>query len=164
MGDRVAVLKDGVLQQCDSPRALYDEPANIFVAGFIGSPSMNLTTAQLDGEHAWLGGMAVPLPRAARSALSAAGHAAVTVGVRPESLRLVDSDSDSSIAMTVDLVEELGSDAYLYGTARSAGDDGRFIVRTDPRTQPLIGQTVNVAIRDAHEVHLFHPETGDRLR
>jgi multiple sugar transport system ATP-binding protein len=162
MGDRVAVLKDGVLQQCDTPRALYDTPANVFVAEFIGSPTMNLATVPLEGELAWLGGLAVRVPAPARSALSATGLAEVTIGVRPESLRLAGLAQDA-VAMTVELVEELGSDVYVYGTARIANDTVRLTVRADPRTQPMIGETVHVALRDHHEAHLFHPETHDRL-
>src|SRR4030088_1562154 len=89
MGDRVAVLKDGLLQQCASPRELYDRPDNAFVAGFIGSPAMNLKTVPLTTEGAQLDGLTVPLPRAALAKASAEGLSEVTFGVRPESLHLV---------------------------------------------------------------------------
>jgi multiple sugar transport system ATP-binding protein len=162
MGDRVAVLKDGVLQQCASPRELYDHPDNAFVAGFIGSPAMNLKTVPLTTEGAQLDGLTVPLPRAALAKASSEGLSEVTFGVRPESLHLVGSDQPG-VALVVELVEELGADAYIYGSARIAGSSERFIVRVDGRTPPAFGQTVKVAVRDGDQVHLFHPGTGLRL-
>ncbi|AUS81598.1 sn-glycerol-3-phosphate ABC transporter ATP-binding protein UgpC [Actinoalloteichus sp. AHMU CJ021] len=159
MGHRVAVLKDGLLQQCDTPRNLYERPANSFVAGFIGSPAMNLKTVALTSEGAVLDGLTVPLPRSV-----VAGHDAktITFGVRPESLRLTGGD-EVGMKLTVDLVEELGADAYVYGSVDIGGTAERFIVRTDGRTPPSIGSTVNVTLRDDNEVHLFHPESGARL-
>ncbi|MEC3979474.1 ABC transporter ATP-binding protein [Amycolatopsis sp. H20-H5] len=156
MGDRVAVLKDGVLQQCDTPRELYDRPVNAFVAGFIGSPAMNLATAPLVDGGVKLGGVTVPL---ARSVVDAArGLSEVTFGVRPESLRLV-GESEEGFDLAVELVEELGADAYLHGRV---GTD-RFVVRVDGRTPPRMGSTVRVALRGESEVHAFHPETTLRL-
>jgi multiple sugar transport system ATP-binding protein len=163
MGHRVAVLKDGLLQQCDTPRALYDKPANAFVAGFIGSPAMNLKTVPLGAEGAELDGVVVPLPREAMSAASAQNLSQVTFGIRPESLRLASADEESGMEMTVELVEETGADALVHGAVRIAGTAERFVVRVDGRTPPQLGQNVKIAIRDADEVHLFHPETGDRL-
>jgi multiple sugar transport system ATP-binding protein len=162
MGDRVAVLKDGLLQQCASPRELYDRPDNAFVAGFIGSPAMNLKTVPLTAEGAQLDGLTVPLPRAALATASAEGLSEVTFGVRPESLHLVSSD-EPGVDLIVELVEELGADAYIYGSARIGGASERFIVRVDGRTPPAFGQTVKVAVRNLDEVHLFHPGTGLRL-
>jgi multiple sugar transport system ATP-binding protein len=162
MGHRVAVLKDGLLQQCDTPRALYDNPANAFVAGFIGSPAMNLKTVPLADSGAKLDGAIVPISRSALAAASAQSLSEVTFGIRPESLRLANGDEDG-FELTVELVEELGADAYIYGSVRIGSSNERFIVRVDGRTPPAIGQSVKVAIRDAGEVHLFHPETGARL-
>src|SRR3712207_5567679 len=87
MGDRVAALKDGVLQQCDSPGTLYDRPANVFVAGFIGSPAMNLLTGPAVDGGVRLGGAVLPVPRE-QLARAAAGNGQVTVGFRPEDIRL----------------------------------------------------------------------------
>jgi multiple sugar transport system ATP-binding protein len=162
MGHRVAVLKDGLLQQCDTPRALYDKPANAFVAGFIGSPAMNLKTVPLVAEGAKLDGIVVPLQRSALDAASAAGLSTVTFGIRPEALSLA-SVSDEGIEMTVELVEELGADALVHGAVRIGESSERFVVRVDGRTPPSLGQNVKIAVRDASEVHLFHPETGERL-
>ncbi|MCP2254477.1 carbohydrate ABC transporter ATP-binding protein, CUT1 family (TC 3.A.1.1.-) [Prauserella aidingensis] len=158
MGHRVAVLKDGALQQCDTPRNLYERPTNAFVAGFIGSPAMNLKTVSVAADGAHLDGLDVPLPR---DTLAAAGDT-LTLGVRPESLRLAGSGEDGA-AMTVELVEELGADAYVHGTVRLGEHPERFVVRADGRTPPRLGETVRVAITSPDEVHAFHPETGLRL-
>jgi multiple sugar transport system ATP-binding protein len=164
MGHRVAVLKDGLLQQCDTPRALYDKPANAFVAGFIGSPAMNLKTVPLTSEGAKLDGIVVPLPRLALDAASSASLSEVTFGIRPEALGIVSSDSpEEGLDMTVELVEELGADALVHGAVRIGDSSERFVVRVDGRTPPTLGQQVKVAVRDASEIHLFNPETGNRL-
>ena len=160
MGHRVAVLKDGLLQQCDTPRALYDRPANAFVAGFIGSPAMNLKTVPISAEGAKLDGIIVPLSRAAHEA--AGGLDEVTFGIRPEALGIVPS-TDEGMEMTVELVEELGADALVHGAVKIGDSSQRFVVRVDGRTPPTLGQHVKVAVRDDTEIHLFHPETGERL-
>ncbi|MCE6999522.1 sn-glycerol-3-phosphate ABC transporter ATP-binding protein UgpC [Saccharothrix sp. S26] len=162
MGHRVAVLKDGLLQQCDTPRALYDKPANAFVAGFMGSPAMNLKTVPLTSEGAKLDGLVVPLERRMMDKVAAEGLSTVTFGIRPESLALV-SSSEQGMDMTVELVEELGADALMHGSIRIGDTPERFVVRVDGRTPPTLGQTVKIAVRDASEIHLFHPESGNRL-
>jgi multiple sugar transport system ATP-binding protein len=162
MGHRVAVLKDGLLQQCDTPRALYDKPANAFVAGFMGSPAMNLKTVPLTSEGAKLDGIVVPLERRMMDKAAGEGLSEVTFGIRPESLDIV-SSSEQGMEMTVELVEELGADALMHGSVRIGNVPERFVVRVDGRTPPTLGQTVKVAVRDAGEVHLFHPESGHRL-
>ncbi|MEV0054791.1 sn-glycerol-3-phosphate ABC transporter ATP-binding protein UgpC [Saccharopolyspora shandongensis] len=160
MGDRVAVLADGVLQQCASPRELYEAPANSFVAGFIGSPAMNLLVLPLDAAGVVIGGVTVTLPRELLSDASAKQLAEVTFGVRPESLRLVGADEEG-FELIVRLVEELGSDAYVHGVV--AGSEQRLVVRVDGRTPPYIGQRIRVAVRDTAEVHVFDPNTAQRL-
>jgi multiple sugar transport system ATP-binding protein len=162
MGHRVAVLRDGLLQQCDTPRALYDRPANAFVAGFIGSPAMNLKTLPLSSEGAQLDGVHIQLSRSAMTAASQQGLSEIVFGVRPESLRLTESTEDG-FELIVELVEELGADAYVHGAVRIGDSSERFVVRVDGRTPPVIGQQVKVAVRDADEIHLFHPESGARL-
>ncbi|WP_158880460.1 ABC transporter ATP-binding protein [Amycolatopsis anabasis] len=152
MGDRVAVLSDGVLQQCDSPRELYERPANAFVAGFIGSPAMNLLTRPLTESGVELGGLTIAVPRID-------GISEVIFGVRPESLRLAGT-GEPGFDLTVELTEELGADAYVHGVVPSGE---RLVVRVDGRTPPRLGERVRVALRDAHEVHVFHPETQVRL-
>jgi multiple sugar transport system ATP-binding protein len=157
MGHRVAVLKDGVLQQVDTPRALYERPTNAFVAGFIGSPSMNLTTADLDEGGARVGGTFVPLQSAVLSECRAAGLSSITLGIRPESLAL---SADEGLAIDVRLVEVLGADAFAHGTI--AGGEAGIVVRCDGRSHPSIGDTIRAAV-DHTEVHVFHPETGERI-
>src|SRR3954447_17309178 len=136
MGDRVAVLRDGVLQQCDTPAALYDRPANVFVAGFIGSPAMNLLTGDAVDGGVLLGGAVLPVPRE-RLSRAAAGNGEVTVGFRPEDMHLV--EPGEGLPVLVNVVEQLGSDAYLYTKlAGERTDDvlhpSDVVVRTDPRT------------------------------
>src|SRR6478735_69107 len=111
MGDRVAVLKDGLLQQCDTPRRMYDHPANVFVAGFIGSPAMNLMEVPVVDGGVDLHGHTVPI---SREDLAGVGKT-VTLGVRPEDLDL--STDTAGIPVTVDVVEELGADAFIYGSS-----------------------------------------------
>jgi multiple sugar transport system ATP-binding protein len=162
MGHRVAVLKDGVLQQCDTPRSLYDRPGNAFVAGFIGSPAMNLRSAELVTGGARLGNIVLPLRRPVADAVHAAGLSTITLGVRPESL-VVSPDGGSGLQLQVSLVEELGADAYVYGSL--IGDDPgerHFIVRFDGRVPPRIGEVLTLDVHQGEE-HAFHPTTGERL-
>ena len=162
MGDRVAVLKDGLLQQCDSPRELYEHPANVFVAGFMGSPAMNLISGtKTEGGLAFDGGI-LPVDRATLAKISGDQ---LTVGFRPESLSVV--GAGSGFPVTVNLVEELGSDAFLYGTTgRSAGGEialsNDIVARVEPRTIPNAGEVVNLAI-DEGAMHVFDGATGLRV-
>jgi multiple sugar transport system ATP-binding protein len=162
MGHRVAVLLDGVLQQVDTPRALYDRPTNVFVAGFIGSPAMNIKTVALTESGANFAGMILPLERdQIAKAHGDGGNGQVTVGFRPEDTDLV-TDTEEGMPILVDLVEELGSDAYVYGHVSMSGADERFVVRTDGRRTPRMGDTVFVKPRVGHH-HAFHAVTGVRI-
>jgi len=163
MGHRVCVLLDGVLQQVDSPRTLYDHPDNVFVAGFIGSPAMNIKTVPLTESGARFVDMTLPLSREQVAAAREGGMDAVTVGFRPEHCDLV-GESEGGMPITVDLVEELGSDEFVYGHAILEGSNERFVVRSTGggRRTPGIGDTVNVKPRpDRH--HAFHAKTGRRI-
>jgi multiple sugar transport system ATP-binding protein len=170
MGDRVALLKDGKLQQCDTPRNLYDRPDNAFVAGFIGSPAMNLRLVDLVEGGAQLGNIVLPLHKEVVEAAAKAGLKKVTLGVRPESFHAPTETPDETVAdharglkIEVKLVEELGADAYVYGTlAGDAHDEKAFIVRFDGRVPPRIGDVLSVDVR-TNEEQAFHPETGLRL-
>jgi len=158
MGDRVAVLDRGVLQQIDSPRRMYDHPNNVFVAGFIGSPAMNLLEEKLTDQGVQFGGAVLPVDRAT---LSDTDQSTVTVGVRPEDLELV--GDEQGIAVEVDVVEELGADAFIYG--RRAGSDETakpFIARVDGRRPPTKGETVYFRPKEGH-LHLFDAKSGKRL-
>ena len=157
MGDRVAVLKDGELQQVDTPLALYDKPANLFVAGFIGSPSMNLVSADVKDGQASVGGFQMPIDR---SAAGRSRNGQVMIGVRPENWRLV--AEGEGVPVTVSVVEELGADAYIYGTSEVSGIPENVVVRIEARRAHQKGETVHVST-DPEHVHVFDADTGARL-
>ncbi len=157
MGDRVAVMKDGVLQQVDSPLGLYDRPVNLFVAGFIGSPQMNLLEAKAVDGKAQIGNYSVPVDPTASKVMQ--GN--VTLGVRPEAWRIVDADA-GGLPVAVTVVEELGADAFVYGTSDVAGTPSSVIVRVSARDSVHRGDTIHVTT-DPHHVHVFDTDTGSRL-
>jgi multiple sugar transport system ATP-binding protein len=162
MGHRVAVLLDGILQQVDTPRTLYDTPQNVFVAGFIGSPAMNIKTVPLTDNGAQFASMVLPLTREQVEAAQAnGGNGQVTVGFRPEDCDLV-GETEGGMPVEVELVEELGSDAYVYGHAALDSGSERFVVRTDGRNTPSMGDTVFVKPRTGHH-HAFNASTGERI-
>jgi len=158
MGDRVAVLKDGLLQQVDTPLSLYDNPVNLFVAGFIGSPAMSLLPAIAGENGAVLGDYVIPVPR---DVLGQADGHSLTVGVRPEAWRLV-SDSENGLPIEVAVVEELGADAFLYGTAHTHQGPADVIAKVDARRPPAKGATARLAA-DPQKLLAFNTETGRRL-
>jgi multiple sugar transport system ATP-binding protein len=158
MGDRVAVLRNGKLQQFASPTELYDKPANAFVAGFIGSPAMNLMTAPIIADGVKIGeNSTLELERDQLTQLHDAGLKEVTVGVRPEDLELSDS---GGIEVIVDLVEDLGSEAYLY---THAGRGVTLVARSLPRAPAKLADTVRLRKQVDGVVHLFNPQTGERI-
>ena len=175
MGHRVAVLSGGKLQQCASPRELYDNPVNQFVAGFIGSPAMNLLTAPLTEAGAALAGASIPLPPGVRSAAVRDKLTELVIGIRPEHMHLADAagtvvaastgpaagaDGSAVLSGEVLLVEELGADALLH--VRLDEDAGAVVARTEGRKSPAPGQRVALRVRP-DDVFAFHPVTGARL-
>jgi multiple sugar transport system ATP-binding protein len=160
MGDRVAVLKDGILQQVETPRNMYDNPTNVFVAGFIGSPAMNLLQVDATGGTLHIGGAEMPIPRETAEVADKAGRK-ITVGVRPEDMDIV--GEGHGLKTVVNLVEELGADAYVYGTADLDGKPYDIIARVDGRKPPEKGDAVNFAPKQGH-IHLFSTESGERLK
>ncbi|BDI23735.1 ABC transporter ATP-binding protein [Herbiconiux sp. L3-i23] len=158
MGDRIAVLKDGILQQVGTPRDLYERPNNVFVAGFIGSPAMNLFPADLADGGVKFGSQLVNVER---DTLAGTSGAQVTVGVRPEDL-VVSTTQGEGLQVTVDLVEELGADGYLYGHSEVEGRRTDVVARVDGRTHPNAGDTVYLTPQPGH-LHVFDVESGDRL-
>jgi len=166
MGDRVAVLKDGLLQQVDTPLGLYQRPANVFVAGFIGSPAMNLAEYRVDGQHALLGAARLQLTRETLKALAAEGSDRVVLGFRPESVDLTGDDDPTAFPVTVTVVEELGSDAFLYGQYADTTDpvllEQIVIARVDPNAPPAKGQRVGLRVVPGKE-QVFSAVTGERL-
>jgi len=163
MGHRVAVLKDARLQQVDTPRNLYERPANVFVAGFMGSPAMNLRGAKLAPEGALVSGTVLPVPADTLNTARAGGLDEVTIGLRPESASVAPAGTPGALALTVALVEELGADAYVYGElAGDTPDDKPWVVRCDGRAAPRIGDNVGVVVQ-ASDAHVFNRQTGLRL-
>ncbi|MDR1635000.1 MAG: sn-glycerol-3-phosphate ABC transporter ATP-binding protein UgpC [Bifidobacteriaceae bacterium] len=168
MGDRIAVLKDGLLQQVGSPLVLYDKPSNAFVATFIGSPAMNIGTFPIRGDAVAIGEALVPLSREVLAAITPADEGQLTVGFRPENLEPATAETPGAIPVEIDIVEELGSDAYAYGSLKGSDPEtttltgGSLIARVDPRSVPRKGETVYFAIR-AGEQHNFSSATGERL-
>ncbi|CAA9265114.1 MAG: ABC transporter, ATP-binding protein (cluster 1, maltose/g3p/polyamine/iron); ABC transporter, ATP-binding protein (cluster 10, nitrate/sulfonate/bicarbonate) [uncultured Arthrobacter sp.] len=157
MGDRVAVLKDGILQQVDTPRNLYERPKNVFVAGFIGSPAMNLLELPVADGGVLFGGTVYPVRN---DILDAAAGNTVTLGVRPEDLVL--AAPGEGLQVEVDVVEELGADAYIYGHTTLNGQNHDMVARVDGRRPPMKGDTVYVRPEQGH-VHLFDTTSGARL-
>lgn len=147
MGDRVAVLRDGLLQQFAPPRQLYRNPNNVFVAGFIGSPAMNLFTLPIVDSTVSLGDWPIKLPRKVASTARE-----VVIGVRPEHFEL----GGLGVEMEVDVVEELGADAYLYGRITGSGKviDAPIVARVDGTNPPQKGSRVRLHPEPGH-LHFF---------
>ena len=181
LGQRVAVMKDGHILQVDTPQSLYEHPLDLFVAGFIGSPAMNLVEATVDGDHVEVGQLRVPLDPARRPVSLDAGR--VILGIRPETFE------DATFAppdlptldVTVVVLEELGSDAHVFfrveatrvavETLEGEEDDGVDLVtdhgsllnaRVDPRTTACVGGSMRLTV-DPARFHFFDPESGTSL-
>jgi multiple sugar transport system ATP-binding protein len=185
MGDRVAVLNAGVLQQCDQPQACYDSPDNLFVAGFMGSPAMNLYGATIspDLSSLKLGSQSLALPAdlvSRRPALAAYAGKDVVVGIRPENLSLKghDAANDQILAVDTELVEALGSEQLLHFTIdaprlHAPGVDeekelgeataGIGVARIEPDGQITRGERVRLAVR-TELMHFFDQATGAAIR
>jgi multiple sugar transport system ATP-binding protein len=171
LGQRVAVLNHGVVQQVDAPEVLYNLPANMFVASFIGSPSMNFLVARSDGQAISFGGFTLPLPEAVAARLGPKDE--VLVGLRPEHFsdaRL--SGGGAEIPVTVEITEQLGSETLVYFrvdgvSAETTGDSeaelgGAFVARLDPRTRPAPGERLQLVV-DVERAHFFDPADGATL-
>jgi len=151
LGHRVAVLKGARLQQCDTPRVLFDRPVNTFVAGFVGSPAMNLWRVRVGEDRSIaFGDRTIELPVARPD---------VIVGVRPEALEL----ASDGVPATVDAIEELGADAFIFCSAELGESTTRLTARVDARHAPQRGDRVNLRPGAEHEPHLFDADTGERL-
>jgi len=173
MADRVAVMKDGTLQQLETPAALYDDPVNLFVAGFIGSPAMNVVTAALaaaDGRvFAAFGDHRLAVPETvldrrpgARRLLAAGGE--VAIGIRPEDIEDAEfaagAGPDEILEVTVDLAEPLGAETIAHFDALPGVP---FTARLSPRTSVRAGRRVKLAV-DVERLPLFDPVSGQSLR
>jgi multiple sugar transport system ATP-binding protein len=151
LGHRVAVLKDARLQQCDTPRALFDRPVNTFVAGFVGSPAMNLCRMPVSDGSVAFGTTRVPA--------RCNGRDEVIVGVRPEALELASDGLDGA----VEVVEELGADAFVFCSAELPDGPRRLVARVDARRAPARGERVSLRPSAEYAPHLFDAATGERL-
>jgi multiple sugar transport system ATP-binding protein len=143
MGDRIAVMKEGILQQVASPREIYDDPVNMYVAGFIGSPKMNFIPVTVSGKTAKASGFSLELP-------TAPGIERGVLGIRPEDMTEVPHEGFQQIEMRVEVVEVLGSDQFLYG--KVGGDD--VIARLDPQFKVSVGDRVRLNV-NPRRLHLF---------
>jgi multiple sugar transport system ATP-binding protein len=157
LGQRVAVMRDGHLLQVDTPHRLYAEPVNLFVAGFIGSPAMNLFPADVVD-----GGLKFGTATAAvgRDVLGQATAKSVTIGVRPEDVEV--STTGEGLAVDVDVIEELGADGYLYGHTEIDGSRVDIVARVDGRNHPNAGDRVFI-LPEPNHIHVFDSESGLRL-
>jgi multiple sugar transport system ATP-binding protein len=159
LGHRIAVLKDGRMQQCAAPRTLYEQPANTFVAGFIGSPAMNLCTVPLGSNGSVsLGGEALELPDAVAASNANSGRKTIVVGLRPESLEL----GADGLRGRVEMVEEFGADTYVFCVAPIAGKETKLVARAETRHAPARGDLVALRPK-VDEAHLFDADNGERL-
>jgi multiple sugar transport system ATP-binding protein len=189
LGDRVAVMRNGMLQQVASPEELYERPLNLFVAGFIGSPSMNFLAGTLEEGALRTGFGDLPISGSVRQAMTGSGAGRdVIVGIRPEDFEdpaLVSDDNKGSgitFQTTIDVVESLGSEKYVYftqelgtvdvaelnelardsGRADTGGTGETVVARLDPATRITEGENVDLWL-DARKLHIFDPATGQNL-
>jgi len=191
MGDRVAVMKDGILQQVDTPLKLYDKPTNLFVAGFIGSPSMNFLPGRLEGETIRLPFGDVPIPHRLRSKLKASGGAQdIIAGMRPEHFEDAAIEGDIpgllKFRAKVAVVESMGSELYAYFDVETkvgdsaelaelakdagledlpthgSGDETQVVARLDAASKATAGEEIDLVL-ETEEIKLFDPGTGKSL-
>jgi multiple sugar transport system ATP-binding protein len=148
MGDRIAVMKDGVLQQVARPREIYDNPANMYVAGFIGIPTMNFIPVTIHGTTAKASGFDLELP-------SAPGVEKGVLGIRPEAMTEIPRPDHPGLELKVDVAEVLGPDQFIYG---QVGGDA-ITARVDPQLKVDPGDRVRLSI-DRRRLHLFDPANG----
>ncbi len=163
MGTRIVVMKDGIIQQVDTPQNLYDKPVNMFVAGFMGSPQMNLISATLVGKDNGLylefGSNKIKVPESKiNDAVKAHVGQEVVFGIRPEDIHdeeaFIATFPDATISVDVDFSELMGAETYLYLLA----DDSKFTARVNPRTTAKTGDSIKVAF-DLSKLHIFDKET-----
>jgi multiple sugar transport system ATP-binding protein len=184
LGDRVAVLRKGVVQQVASPRELYQNPVNLFVAGFIGSPAMNFLPAEVEGTTVRLPMASFEVPAARRDAI--AGHPKLIAGIRPEDFHDVATTPDrpasaATFRARVDVIEWMGSEVFVYfpvgrgehadqlaelaqelESVEAAGSEDQVIARLDADSKVREGQEAELWF-DPEAVHLFDPESGMNL-
>ena len=164
MGTRIVCMKDGVVQQIDAPQVLYENPVNMFVAGFIGSPQMNFVNAVVDkkedGIYVTFGNVSLKLPEGKAKTLEEKGYIGkeVVFGIRPENVHdeqvYISTFSDSTVQANVVVTEAMGAETFLYLNI----DGNDFIARVNPRTQAKPGETITVAF-ELEKMHIFDKDT-----
>lgn len=157
MGHRVAVLDHGLLKQVDTPGRLYSHPDNLFVAGFIGSPAMNLVETGRSGDELILGDNAVPLTPAVKASLAASKATRFVIGVRPEHLAVVEGGTQGKVSV----VEDLGSEAFVHTVIPHEGGEQTVVVRVAGETP--ISRGDSIVLNVAGPLHIFEAESGVRL-
>ncbi|HYI38212.1 MAG TPA: sn-glycerol-3-phosphate ABC transporter ATP-binding protein UgpC [Thermoleophilaceae bacterium] len=191
LGDRVAVMRAGVLQQVGSPMELYNTPRNLFVAGFIGSPAMNFMPATIEGDTIKLPMADVALPPGLRESVGRTGGSQLIAGIRPESFEdasLVDSGhmaNGTRFNANIELVESMGAELYVHfkvtsdaelesdqlrelaedsgaGEVPRSGEEGEIVARLNPESKATQGQELELWVDSTH-VHLFEAASGDSL-
>jgi multiple sugar transport system ATP-binding protein len=153
MGQRITVLRDGKIQQVGTPQEVYEHPANVFVATFIGTPPMNLVQATV--AEGMLRASSFSLPIAPRYRAALKDGQAVTLGIRPEHIARDAGGVNAPVNANVDVVEPIGHESIVYA---SAGEE-RLVAIFDPHETPRLGETIALSI-DAEKVHVFDRETG----
>ncbi len=166
MGDRIVVMKSGVLQQVDTPQNLYERPANMFVAGFIGSPAMNMAPVTVEGGEGGMylqgTGFRLRVPAHYAQRLSGQVGRQIHLGIRPEAIHDAryyrEGDPSNVVEAHVDLAEPLGRDLMLYVSVQNQ----QFVARLDDRTDVVPGNTLRLAF-DMEQMHAFDPTTERTL-
>jgi multiple sugar transport system ATP-binding protein len=151
LGDRIVVMKAGEIQQIDTPMRLYEKPANVFVAGFLGSPAMNFFEGRVDGSRIAIGSALLPVPQGATLAND------VVVGVRPEDLVLA-PNGNGALEAKLEVVEPVGNEIFL----NLRHNDRAIVMRVPPQALPETGSMLRIAIKP-ERVHLFDPKTERRI-
>ncbi|MBP5730851.1 MAG: ATP-binding cassette domain-containing protein, partial [Clostridia bacterium] len=168
MGSRIVVMKDGYIQQVDSPQVLYEKPCNMFVAGFMGSPQMNFINCRVEKENGdvrlRIGRWTIKMPEAKGKILEELGYLEkeVVMGVRSEHVHdeamYLETYKDSQVELPIDVVELLGSESLLYMMLEGS----LFIARVKPRSNVYVGDVMRFAI-DPNKVHIFDKETENTV-
>jgi multiple sugar transport system ATP-binding protein len=158
MSDRIVILADGEIQQIATSDEIYAEPANLFVADFIGSPSMNFFDVRLDGDSLVAANFTCDLSSELAAEIRTSDATELVVGIRPEDIGVADVPTDNAITTRVDVVEPAGSDNYVY----TKNSESEFTVRTPTKVRPTEGDEIEIAFGES-ELHVFDSESGLRV-
>ncbi|MDE5414945.1 ABC transporter ATP-binding protein [Alkalihalobacterium chitinilyticum] len=165
MATRIVIMKDGIIQQVGTPKDVYDNPENVFVGGFIGSPAMNFLNGRIEGEFFKLNNVSVRIPQGKLKTLKEKGFAdkEIILGVRPEDIHdellFIESSPETKVTAKVEVAELTGAETVLYTKI----DNQDVIARIDSRTDIQNEQNIDLAF-DMNKVHFFNPETEERIR